>query len=181
MTMDIGSKYFLFAILLTGLLLSYATISFYTAEAIDTNKPNSSSLKGAISSIQNDEKGNPAWIVAGVYKLSNYGDMAKKESPMLNATFYMIKLDGTSPHTHTISNFKMIGSPKITGDTTTINGTSTITMKGKDVTDVPTSIKILDKSVISFWLDPSKVMNHFGNTVIYGTHHLICVEKTGLC
>ena len=94
----------------------------------------------------------------------------------------MIKLDGISPHTHThtISNFKIIGSPKITGDTTTINRTSTITMKGKPITDVPLSIKILE-SAITFWLDPSKVKNHFGNTLIYWTHHLSGVEKIGLC
>ncbi len=179
--MDIGSKFIISTIVLTSLLLSSLTFSFYNAAAIDTNKANSNSLKGAISSLQNDEKGNPAWIVSGVYKISNFSDTNKKGSPVLNATFYMIKLDGKSPHTHTISDFKIIGSPKITGDTTTINGTSTITMKDKPVTDVPTSIKIFDKSVISFWLDPSKVKNHFGNTPIYGTHHLICVEKIGLC
>jgi hypothetical protein len=31
------------------------------------------------------------------------------------------------------------------------------------------SIRITGDKVISIWLDPSKVNNHFGNTPIYGT------------
>jgi len=93
----------------------------------------------------------------------------------------MIKLNGTSKHTHDISDFKIIGTPQISSNTTTINGTSTVTMKEGPVTNVPTSIKLLDNSVITIWFDPTKVENHFGNTPIYGTHHLICVEKPQLC
>jgi hypothetical protein len=93
----------------------------------------------------------------------------------------MVKLDGTSKHTHTVSDFKITGTPQIGGNTTIINGTSTVTMKERHVTNVPTSIKLLDNSVITIWFDPTKVENHFGNTPIYGTNHLICVEKPQLC
>lgn len=41
----------------------------------------------------------------------------------------MAKLDGNATHTHTISDFKMMGTPKTNGNSTIINGTSTITMK----------------------------------------------------
>jgi hypothetical protein len=54
-------------------------------------------------------------------------------------------------------------------------------MKEGPVTNVPTSIKILDHNAITLWFDPAKVENHFGNTPIYGTHHLICIEKPQLC
>ena len=48
-------------------------------------------------------------------------------------------------------------------------GTSTASLKEGPTTDIPTSIRIMGDKVISIWLDPSKVNNHFGNTPIYGT------------
>jgi hypothetical protein len=35
-------------------------------------------------------------------------------------------------------------------------------------TDIPTTIKITGDKVLSVWLDPSRIDNHFGNTPIYG-------------
>ena len=35
------------------------------------------------------------------------------------------------------------------------------------VTDVPTSIRILGEGVISIWIDPSRVEEHYGETPIY--------------
>jgi len=170
-------------IVLAGLLLSMTSFYNHNIFAAETNSPNSNSLKGALTSIQNDKDGKPAWIVSGVFKINNYSNNTNNTStsPIFNASFYMIKLNGTSKHTHDISDFKIIGTPQISGNTTTINGTSTVTMKEGPVTNVPTSIKLLDNSVITIWFDPTKVENHFGNTPIYGTHHLICVEKPQLC
>jgi hypothetical protein len=37
---------------------------------------------------------------------------------------------------------------------------------------VPTSIKLLGKGVISIWIDPSKVEEHYGNYPIYGVIEL---------
>jgi hypothetical protein len=52
--------------------------------------------------------------------------------------------------------------------TSVFNGTATITMKDGPVDNVPVSIKRIDNNVISIWADPTKVNNHFGNTLIYG-------------
>jgi hypothetical protein len=49
-----------------------------------------------------------------------------------------------------------------------VNGTATVTMKDAPVNDVPLSVKILNDNVISIWIDPTKVNNHFGNTPIFG-------------
>jgi hypothetical protein len=170
-------------IVLAGLLLTMTSFSSHNIVAAETNKPNSNSLKGALTSLQNDKDGKPAWIVSGVFKISNYNNNTNNAStsPVLNASFYMVKLDGTSIHTHTVSDFKVSGTPQTSGNSTTINGTSTVTMKEGPVTNVPTSIKLLDNSVITIWFDPTKVENHFGNTPIYGTHHLMCIEKPQLC
>lgn len=136
-----------------------------------------SALKGALTSLQNDENNSPTWIVSGVFRMNNLNST----SPLLNATFYMIKIDGTASHTHTISDFKLIGEPVVNDNTTIFNGTSTITMKNGPVNDVPISIKLMDDSAVNIWVDPSKTDKHFGNTAIYGTQHLICVEKPEYC
>ena len=36
------------------------------------------------------------------------------------------------------------------------------------VTDVPTSIRVLGEGVISIWIDPLRVEEHYGETAIYG-------------
>jgi hypothetical protein len=110
------------------------------------------SVKGAITSIQDDMTDKTNWIVGGAYKMININTA----DPTFNSTFYMIKTDGTAPHKHTISNFKMSGKPLVANNSTTFNGTSTVTMKDGPVKDVPTSIRFEDESSVSIWLDPIK-------------------------
>jgi len=136
-----------------------------------------STVMGAITSIQNDVTGKTNWIVGGAYKMRNINTA----NPIFDSTFYMIKTDGTAPHKHTISDFKMNGTPVVANNSTTFNGTSTVTMKEGPVKDVPTSIRFSDESSVSIWLDPTKTNNHFGSTAIYGTQHLICNEIPSIC
>ena len=135
------------------------------------------SVKGAITSIQDDMTGKTNWIVGGAYKMININT----SNPTFNSTFYMIKTDGTAPHKHTISDFKMSGKPLVANNSTTFKGTSTVTMKDGPVKDVPTSIRFEDESSVSIWLDPIKTNSHFGRTAIYGTQHLICNEIPSIC
>jgi hypothetical protein len=136
------------------------------------------SIRGALASIQNDASTlKPSWIVYGVFRMDN----ANATSPVFNATFYMIKINGTASHQHTISDFKLNAAPITNNNSTIFNGISTITMNGSSVKDVPTSITFMDESAVSIWLDPSKTKNHFGNTAIYGAQHLICVELPNYC
>jgi hypothetical protein len=76
-------------------------------------------------------------------------------------------LDGTAAHKHTITDFKLSGNPSINGNTTTFNGTATVSLKQGPVRDVPISIKLMGDKAVSIWIDPSKTENHFGNTPIY--------------
>jgi hypothetical protein len=48
------------------------------------------------------------------------------------------------------------------------NGTATASMREGPVIDIPSSVTITGDKVISIWLDPSKINNHYGNTPIYG-------------
>ena len=134
-------------------------------------------VMGGTTSIQNDVTGKTNWIAGGAYKMSNINTA----NPILDAAFYMIKTDGTAPHKHTISDFKMSGTPIVANNSTTFNGTSTVTMKDGPVKDVPTSIKFSDESSVSIWLDPTKTKSHFGSTLIYGTQHLLCREMPNYC
>ena len=133
---------------------------------------------GTISSIQNDESGNPAWVVSGHWKanlLSNQsnvtsqGNISSSSGPKFNASVEMIMLNGTAAHTHTITNFVLANTSMPNNMTRIFNGTSTASMREGPVTDIPTGISIMGDKVISIWLDPSKINNHFGNTPIYGT------------
>ena len=113
---------------------------------------------GTIASIQNGKNGMPAWIASGGWDFKNINS----SSPAFNATFNMVLLNGTAPHKHSITDFKITGSPK-SGITTTYNGTASVTMKGMTMSNVPISIKLMS-SAISLLVDPTMTMGHFGNT-----------------
>jgi hypothetical protein len=158
-------------------LLVYAQNSTSSSSSSSSPIISKGSIKGAVTSIQNDMTGKINWIVGGAYKMTNINTA----DPIFNSTFYMIKTDGTAPHKHTISDFKLSGTPVVANNSTTFNGTSTVTMKDGPVKDVPTSIRFEDESSVSIWLDPTKTNNHFGSTAIYGTQHLICNEIPSIC
>jgi hypothetical protein len=166
-----------FAVLNATPTIVYAQNSTSSSSSSSSPILSKSTVMGAITSIQNDVTGKTNWIVGGAYKMSNINTA----NPIFGGTFYMIKTDGTAPHKHTISDFKMSGTPFVANNSTTFNGTSTVTMKEGPVKDVPTSIKFSDESSVSIWLDSTKTKNHFGNTAIYGTQHLICNEIPSIC
>ena len=71
-------------------------------------------------------------------------------------------------HTHTITDFVLKNKSMIDKNTLVFNGTSSASLREGIVTNIPTSIKIINNSVISIWLDPEMVKNHYGNTPIFG-------------
>jgi hypothetical protein len=168
------------SIFLTVSLAVLVAIGFFFtyASAQNPSNPDPNIVKGGITSIQDDDPNdNTDWITGGAYKMENI----TSGSPSFNSTFYMIKTDGTAAHTHDIYNFVATGQPTTNGNSTSFNGTSTVTMRGEPITDVQTYITLLGTDAISISVDPEKVNNHFGNTSIYGTQHLICVEAPQLC
>ena len=138
---------------------------------------------GMISSIQNDEQGQPAWIVAGHWMMemgsqnSSQNDTATSDTTGrisnmagFNAMLHMVMLNGSAMHDHEISNFTQTGDASFDSSTnsTTITGTATITMREGPVPNVPTTIEIAQDKVIAITPDPAALENHFGNTPIYG-------------
>jgi hypothetical protein len=95
-----------------------------------------------------------------------------------NSKFNMVMTNGSAMHNHEIYDFKLTSMSNPNNTTSVSNGTATITMRQGPVPDVPVSIKAMDNNVLSIWVDPAKVNNHFGNTPIFGTiEKLIKVEK----
>src|SRR5918998_626691 len=134
---------------------------------------------GMISSIQNDEQGQPAWVVAGHWMMemapqndTAAPDMTGRISNIVgfNAMLHMVMLNGSAMHNHEISNFTQVGEATFNGDTnsTTITGTATITMREGPVPNVQTTIEIAQDKVIAIRPDPAALQNHFGDTPIYG-------------
>ena len=131
---------------------------------------------GTISSIQK-ENGDPAWVLSGHWKgnlMSNNQTLVEGRGNesfgggSFNTQFEMVRLNGSAGHTHTITNFVGSNYSQINNSTVTFNGTTTASMREGPVTDIPSSITITGDKVISIWLDPSKINNHYGNTPIYG-------------
>ena len=129
-----------------------------------------SSQSGIISSIQNGPDGKPEWKVSGTWKFTNLSS----KSPSFNASFDMMKLDGSSKHNHTINatitsaDFILAGKSSVR----TYSGTTTITMKEGPVSDVPIVIRLSSDGNISIMPDPTKTKGHFGNTPIHGKTNL---------
>jgi hypothetical protein len=151
---------------------------------------------GTIASLQNDENGNPTWIVSGLWEGSLTNKTQGGESnqtgttvnasaataSLPNATFHskfnMVMTNGSAMHDHEIYDFTLADISKTNNSTIVYNGTATITMRQGPVPDVPISIKTMDNNTISIWADPTKVNNHFGNTPIFGIiAKLLNVEK----
>ena len=139
---------------------------------------------GTIASIQNDENGTPTWILSGLWKgaLTNMDNSNQDFSTptvsnnkndnlptaSLEAEFDMVMLNGSALHQHSIYNFTLADIMKIDDNNYQANGTATVTMKDGPVNNVPLSIKSMNNNVISIWIDPTKVNNHFGNTPLFG-------------
>ena len=132
---------------------------------------------GTIASLQNDENGNPLWIVSGLYKASlsmnnkTQGGAATGSLPnaTVDSKFNMVMTNGSAMHDHEIYDFTLTDMSMPNNSTTVFNGTATITMRQGPVPDVPVSIKAMENNAVSIWVDPTKIQNHFGNTPIFGT------------
>jgi hypothetical protein len=170
------------ALLLSGVVPNSVMANQYSQEKQGYShhdkmmKPGSYAM-GTIASLQNDENGNPTWIVSGFYKGSvSMNDKTQDgnatgalPNATLKAQFNMVMTNGSAMHDHKIYNFTLTDMSMPNNSTTVFNGTATVTMRQGPVHDVPLSIKAMDNNAVSIWVDPTKIQNHFGNTPIFGT------------
>ena len=164
---------FLFTALLvvTGSIVA-ATLSLTSSEAYPTKGKNHKDMTfGAISSIQNNEQGEPSWILSGHWItniMNKTMDSFNQTNPAkFDSWIYMVMLDGTAMHKHSISNFSL-SDVSNQDNATVFKGTVTVTLKDGPVEQVPIEIKLGNNHVIGLSLDAAKTNNHFGDTPIYG-------------
>lgn len=131
---------------------------------------NATMLNGEIGSIQGAQQQLFAWSTAGDWMMQLDGPLIGRAEPQVqsfNATIHMVRLDGNVLHEHEISNFTQ-HSVSHTGDAiTTFNGTFSVSMREGIVNDVPGYIQFTG-DLVSIWLNPTVLENHFGPTPIQG-------------
>jgi hypothetical protein len=163
-------KNFVLSAFLMATLLSSA-YGFSSVMAVPPDLIKGNYVLGHILGVQDDEQGNTTWLLFGTWKSNlnnNTNSETNNSSSVFNAAIEMIKPDGTMKHTHALTNFVLSNSSNTNSNTTEYNGTSTINLKESPVNEVPTSIKVMNNSVLSIWLNPASVKNHFGDDEIYG-------------
>ena len=129
-----------------------------------TTTPTTADKTGTVASVQNGPDGKPAWNLEGKWNSTDLNS----NNAVFNAQFSMAKLDGSSKHTHTISNFTIVGNPVNSTSGATYNGTATISMKEGPVDNVPVTIVLSSNGDFSVMVDPKTTSDHFGNTPIKG-------------
>jgi hypothetical protein len=163
-------KNFILSAFLMATLFSFA-YGFNSSMAVPPNLVKGNYDIGHILGVQDDEQGNTTWLLFGTWK-SNLNNQTNSQtdnsSSPFNAAIEMIKPDGTMKHTHALTNFVLSNSSNPNSNTTVYNGTSTISLKEGPVNEVPTGIKVMNKGVLSIWLNPESVKDHFGDDEIYG-------------
>jgi hypothetical protein len=147
-----------------------------TTGTTTTAAANATTMMGVIASMQLDENGNPAWITAGHWNLESDaplvgGGASNETEPHISnfsATLYMVKNeDGRDFHQHEVSNFKQASVTHQGANSTTVNGTFTITLQQGPVDNVNGYIHVINDK-IELWVDPVATDNHFGPTTITG-------------
>jgi hypothetical protein len=131
---------------------------------------------GSIASLQNESSLDSAWILSGLWNTSLVQELLSAQAnasytgpSFYNASFEMVKTDGTARHTHTISNFSERESSASNNNRTLIfNGTATVSMEEGPIENVSANLTVLDDNILSILLDPIKTGNHFGDVPIYG-------------
>lgn len=133
-------------------------------------------LAGIIASLQlAPDRLAPEWVTAGYWELESdmplFGAGSEGTEPTVtsfDAVVEMTKLaDGTDLHTHTLSDFQQSAILHTAANTTTINGTMTVSLQEGPVENVPVFIT-LQNNLISIGVDPGPSDNHFGPTPISG-------------
>jgi hypothetical protein len=131
---------------------------------------NATMLRGEIGSIQSAHQGTFSWSTAGEWVMQLDGPLTGRADPRIasfNATIHMVRLDGNVLHEHKIYNFSQSSVTHLGDDSTTFNGTVTVTLREGPIENVASYIQLLDDS-IAIWVDPRAVDNHFGQTPIHG-------------
>jgi hypothetical protein len=133
-------------------------------------------LAGIIASLQlAPDRLAPEWVTAGYWEMDSdiplLGAGSEATQPTVSRFDAIVEMthlaDGTALHTHTFSDFQQSDVLHTAENTTTINGTMTVSLQEGPVENVPVFIT-LQNNLISIGVDPVTTDNHFGPTPISG-------------
>ncbi|HJU79718.1 MAG TPA: hypothetical protein VJ599_09170 [Nitrososphaeraceae archaeon] len=160
------------ALLIVTGTIAIVTYSLSSGEAYPAKgKDRKGMTFGAISSIQNNEQGESSWILSGHWItniINKTMDSFNETNPAkFDSWVYMVMLDGTAMHKHSISNFSL-NDVSNQDNATLFKGTVTITLRDGPVEQVPIEINVGNNHVIGLSIDAAKTNNHFGDTPVYG-------------
>lgn len=156
------------ALVLTGGFAFVAPIS-NVAMAVPFDFLDKTYVFGPVAGITEDENDSTEWVLAGIWRASlpNSTDISNNNTngTTFNAAIEMIRPDGTARHTHTLTDFTILDISSESGSNSTVfNGTSTISLADGPALDIPTSVKLSNNDLITIWIDPQSVNNHFGDS-----------------
>jgi hypothetical protein len=147
-----------------------------TTTAPDTATTGTNTLAGIIASLQlAPDRLAPEWVTAGYWELESdmplFGAGTEGTEPTVSSFDGIVEMtridDGTALHTHTLSDFQQ-SEILFTGEnTTSINGTMTVSLEEGPVENVPVFIT-LQNNLITIAVDPVTTESHFGPTPISG-------------
>jgi hypothetical protein len=147
-----------------------------TTTAADTATTGTNTLAGIIASLQlAPDRLAPEWVTAGYWELESdmplFGAGTEGTEPTVTSFNGIVEMtridDGTALHTHTLSDFQQSDILFTGENTTSINGTMTVSLEEGPVENVPVFIT-LQNNLITIAVAPEPTDNHFGPTPISG-------------
>jgi hypothetical protein len=147
-----------------------------TTTAADTAATGTNTLAGIIASLQlAPDRLAPEWVTAGYWELESdmplFGAGTEGTEPTVTSFDGIVEMtridDGTALHTHTLSDFQQSDVQFTAENTTSINGTMTVSLEEGPVENVPVFIT-LQNNLITIAVDPVTTESHFGPTPISG-------------
>ena len=166
------------SLIVTGLAIIAWTIAtplvYAQAPSSQQQQQQSTTLSGIITSTQLNDAGVPQWLAAGSWKLVTDRPIFEgnnQTKPMVksfDAVIDMVMIsNGSKFHTHHISDFKQSDILFKGNNVTAFNGTMTVTTENGPTQNVPGFLQF-QNNVMSVWVNPGHVGNHFGPTPING-------------
>ena len=146
-----------------------------TTTAGDNATTSTNKVAGIVASLQlAPDRLAPEWVTAGYWELDSDGPLLggnNETRPTVTNFDGIVEMthlaDGTALHSHTFSDFRQSDIVFTAENTTTINGTMTVTLEEGPVENVPVYIT-LQNNLISIAINPAVTENHFGPTPISG-------------
>lgn len=145
--------------------------------AIPSDLLNHKYVFGPLVGFTENDTGSVDWVLSGTWRSILTNDTREdtnqnnQSSGAFKAAIEMIKPDGTSRHTHALTDFVVMNTTQNSDHNSTIfSGASTVSLREGPAVDIPTTVeRSSNGNVFVITIDPKSVDYHFGNSsLMYG-------------